>query len=207
MNDQKTHQITELLQRWDQDKSEVVEKVLPLVYHELARLASNKLRMERMGHTLQTGDLVHEAYLRLVDQSRAGWEGRSHFYAIAAVAMRRVLVDHARRHAAQKRIHPQLMVPLESTPEPAVEQDVDVIALDHVLVKLAELDPRQARVVELRAFVGLTLEETAEVLEISTSTVYREWRTAKLWLRRELQKIAASAQDSAGSETDPGDGS
>lgn len=183
-----TGEITELLRRWNVDRKEAAEQIFLLVYAELERLASSRLRAERPGHTLQTSDLVHEAYLRLVDQSRVEWQDRKHFFAIAARAMRRVLVDHARRSLAAKRIHPNLMISLEQAVEPAKDQPVDVLALDQALEQLADLDPRQASIVELRAFVGLTQDETAEVLGVSGTTVYREWRVAKLWLRAWLEE-------------------
>lgn len=165
---------------------DVADQIFPLVYEELRRLASSRLRGERQGHTLQTTALVHEAYLRLVDQRQAQWQGRQHFFAIAARAMRRVLIDHARRHTAGKRIDKRLLIPLEDAPNIAIEANIDVLALDQALQRLEELDENQARVVELRSFGGLTLDETAEVLGVSRSFVDREWRTAKLWMRREM---------------------
>jgi RNA polymerase sigma-70 factor (ECF subfamily) len=176
-------EITEVLRRWNVDKKEASDRLFPLVYAQLQRLASSRLRSERRGHTLQTTDLVHEAYLRMVDQSRVEWQDRNHFFAIAARAMRRVLVDHARRHAAAKRIHPNLVVTLDQAVGLTTDASVDVLALDEGLKELARIDPRQARIVELRAFVGLTQDETAEVLGVSGTTIYREWRVAKLWLK------------------------
>jgi RNA polymerase sigma factor (TIGR02999 family) len=176
-------EITEVLRRWNVDKKEASDRLFPLVYAQLQRLAASRLRSERRGHTLQTTDLVHEAYLRMVDQSRVEWQDRNHFFAIAARAMRRVLVDHARRHAAAKRIHPNLVVTLDQAVGLKTDASVDVLALDEGLKELARIDPRQARIVELRAFVGLTQDETAEVLGVSGTTIYREWRVAKLWLK------------------------
>lgn len=180
-----TRDITQLLQRW-RTSDQVAGELLPLVYDELRRLASHRLHQERRGHTLQTTDLVHEAYLRMVNQRQANWQDRQHFFAVAAQAMRRVLVDHARRHQAEKRIGHQRLVPLDDAPDLAVELNLDVLALDQALGRLEALDPRQAQVVELRAFTGLALDDVAQVLEISPSTAWREWKTAQLWLRREM---------------------
>ncbi|MCB1033998.1 MAG: sigma-70 family RNA polymerase sigma factor [Acidobacteria bacterium] len=178
--------ITELLRALEGD-DQAADQLFRLVYDELRWLASSRLRGERPGHTLRTTDLVHEAYLRLAGGIQVEWENRRQFFAIVAKAMRRVLVDHARHHAAGKRIHPQLMIPLDAV-EPASGQPVDVVDLDLALDRLAALDARQARIVELLAFVGLTQDEAAELLDISPATVYREWRVAKLWLKAELRE-------------------
>jgi len=175
--------ITELLRELNDDEAR--DRLYRLVYAELRRLASSRLRGERAGHTMQTTDLVHEAYLRLMGGIKVEWENRRQFFAIAAKAMRRVLVDHARHHAAAKRIHPALLVPLDAA-QPAGDPAVDVLDFDRALEKLAAVDVRQAQIVELRAFVGLTQDETAELLGISGATIYREWRVAKLWLKAEL---------------------
>lgn len=181
------HDVTELLQRWNRS-GELPDELLFLVYEHLKTLSSKRLRKERSGHTLQTGDLVHEAYLRLSDKDQTDFRDRHHFYAIASELMRRVLIDHARKNAAGKRIGHELLVPLETLDDVAVGPDTDVLALDLALTKLAALDEIQAKVVELRSFAGLTLEETADVLGISRSSVARDWKTAKLWLRRELTR-------------------
>lgn len=190
-----SHDVTELLHRWS-GSGELPEELLPLVYDQLKKLSSRRLQKQRQGHTLQTVDLVHEAYLRLVDQRRTDFRDRQHFFAIAAQIMRRVLLDHARKHAAGKRIDHTLLVPLEKASDVSSEPDTDVIALDLALSKLATLDAQQAKVVELRSFAGLNLEDTAEILGMSRSAVYRDWQTAKLWLRREMSG-QASRQDPA----------
>jgi RNA polymerase sigma factor (TIGR02999 family) len=160
--------------------------LLPLVYEELRRRAHLKLRREDPGHAMQTTDLVHEVYLKLVDQRRAQWHNRAHFYAIAARMMRRILVDDARRRHAQKRGSGRDLVPLDEAPSLAAGGAVDFVALDAVLDRLQALDPRQAEVVEMRYFGGLSVEETAHVLELSPATIKREWATARAWLFREM---------------------
>jgi RNA polymerase sigma-70 factor (ECF subfamily) len=164
-------------------------ELLPLVYGELHRQAQRAMRAQPEGHTLQTTALVHEAYLRLVDQEEVGWRGRAHFFGVAARAMRSVLVDHARARHAAKRGRGIASFTLDDA-HPAMAHaaasGVDLEALDEALTRLSTLDPRQAQVVELRYFVGLSIEETAHVLGVSHATVEREWRTARLWLRREL---------------------
>lgn len=149
-------------------------------------MAAHRLRAERVGHTLQPTALVHEVYLRLVDQRRVDWQDRAHFFAVAAQLMRRVLVDHARRHTAAKRGDGVLCVSIDEAKDVAASEALPILALDHALGRLAEVDPDLARIVELRAFGGLTIEEAAEVLNTSPSTVKRDWRTAKAWLTREL---------------------
>lgn len=187
MNDSSRPDITGLLRRWNQGDRDALEPLLPLVYEELRRLAAGYLRHERPDHTLQPTALVHEAYLRLVGQDQVVWQNRSHFFGIAAQMMRRVLVDHARRRHAAKRGAAAIRVELSAEDlEAGLDRDPEILALDAALDELAALDARQARVVELRFFGGLTVEETAEVVGISTATVKREWRTARAWLRREL---------------------
>lgn len=167
-----------------------MERLLPVVYEELKVLAASYLRRERVDHTLSPTGLVHEAYLKLVDQRSVGWEGRSHFFGIAAQAMRRILVDHARRRIAKKRGR-QLQVTLDTAAEPAgAPPDEEVAAVDEALARLAALDPRQARLVELRYFAGLSIEEAAEVLGVSPATVKRDWVLARAWLQRELRPEA-----------------
>ncbi len=187
MVDKPSGDVTQLLIDWSQGREDAVEELMPVVYNELHRLASAYMRRERPDHTLQTTGLVHEAYVRLVDQSRVEWKNRAHFFGIAAQMMRRILVDHARKHQADKRGGGEAPLSLIESLI-ADEPDVDVVALDRALKDLEELDERQAQIVELRYFVGLTVEEIAELMEISPSTVKREWRTAKVWLQREIER-------------------
>jgi RNA polymerase sigma-70 factor, ECF subfamily len=164
------------------------ERMLPLVYDELRLLAANFMRRERRPeHTLQPTALVHEAYLRLIDQTRVNWKSRAHFFAMAAEMMRRILVDHARRHNAEKRGGAETRISFDDSVSFAQELDVDVVAVDEALLDLARLDQQQSRIVELRFFGGLTLDETAEVMQISRSTVQREWNMAKAWLFNQLK--------------------
>ena len=163
------------------------------VYRELRALAKNYLRRERPDHTLQPTALVNEAYLKLVDQRRVNWQNRHHFFGIAAQMMRRVLVDHAREHAAEKRGGPRRKVSLDEADIPTGERAADLVALDEALRKLAEVFPRKGRVVELRFFGGFSVEETAGVLGVSDKTVMREWESAKLWLYREMDGEGAGA--------------
>jgi len=177
--------ITRLLADWQGGDEAAGERLLPLVYHELRKIASIHLRGERAAHTLRPTALVHEAYLRLVDLEQMDWQNRLHFFAFASRLMRRVLVDHARRRQAIKRSPAQ-----ESTPHAANEETglpvEELLALDAALGRLAALDERQVRVVELRYFVGLSVEETAQVLDISPSSVKRDWASARAWLHHEL---------------------
>ena len=183
-----TAHITQLLIAWSDGNRDAIEDLLPLVYEELRRLASRYLRHEASGHTLQPTALVHEAYMRLIDQRRVRWRNRAHFFGIAAQIMRRILVDHARAHGAQKRGADWEHIPLVEERLPSGADDVDVVALDEALKGLAAVDPQQARIVELRYFGGLTIEEVAEVTRISPATVVREWTMAKAWLRAELSR-------------------
>ncbi len=161
---------------------------MPLVYDELRRLAHHYLQRERPGHTLQSTALVHEAYARLVDRNFPEWQNRAHFFGVAAQLMRQILVDYARSHRAAKRGGGVCKLPLQDADLPASIGDVDVIALDDALRSLAKLDPQQCRVVELRFFAGLSIEDTSEVLGVSPSTVKRDWNTARVWLYRELDR-------------------
>jgi RNA polymerase sigma-70 factor (ECF subfamily) len=161
-------------------------RLLELVYDDLRRLAAHYLQQERVGHTLQATALVNEAYLKLIDQTRVDWRGKSHFFAVGAQAMRRVLVNHAKSKKRLKRGGQGRRVPLDEPIAVSAERDEDVLALDEALEKLAKLDPRQAKLVELRFFGGLNVEETAEVLGVSKRTVEREWTACRAWLRREL---------------------
>ena len=165
-----------------------MEELMPLVYEQLRRVAHRQLRAEATGHTLSTTALVHEAYLKLVGQSSAPWQDRAYFFAVAATAMRRILVDHARRHRAARRGGAdRTRVALDEVEIAVTERAAEIVALDDALQRLADLDPRQAMVVECRYFAGLTEAETAEALGVSVRTVAREWLTAKGWLYRELQ--------------------
>ncbi len=180
--------VTRLLERWRGGSADAEAQLMERVQGELRRLAAAYLRRERPGGTLQPTAVVNEAYLRLLPQRNVSWENRSHFFGIAAKMMRRVLVDHARRKRAVKRDGGGDPVSISGVAEPAREADVvDVLALHEALGALADLDPRQAEIVEMRYFAGLTVQEVAEVLEISPATVKREWATAKLWLRRRMQ--------------------
>lgn len=167
---------------------EVVEEILPIVYDELRRQAARFLRKERSGHSLAGTELVHEAYLRLFGGEQPRYNDRRHFFATAAIAMRRILVEHARRKGAERRIPQDAIVPLDKAPEPSFAADTDVLALDQALKKLEDFEPRMAKVVELRYFGGLTESEVAEVLEVSRPTVSRAWQTARVWLRREMKR-------------------
>ena len=187
MADPTPHVVTQLLQDWSQGDETALDKLIPIVYDELRRQAANYMRRERPWQSLQTTALVHEAYLRLVDQRAVEWQNRNHFFAIAANLMRRILVDHARQHQAEKRGGADLtMLPIDDVDASIDEPEVDLVALDQALERLSLLDEQQSRVVELRFFSGLSVEETAAVLNISARTVKREWRAAKAWLLREL---------------------
>jgi len=163
------------------------ERLLPLVYDELRRVAAGYLRRERPDHTLQPTALVHEAYLRLIDQTRVDWKNRAHFCAVASDMMRRILVDHARKHQAVKRGGGETRISLDEAVSFPREAEIDVLAVDEALLDLARLDPQQGRLVELRFFGGLTLDETAEVMGLSRSTVQREWNMAKAWLYNQIK--------------------
>ena len=175
-----------MLLAWRQGNQAAFEELIPLVYGELRRLAHRQLRGERTNHTLQTAELVHETYLRLVDSSRVQWQNRAHFLAVAAQSMRRILVDAARSRQSLKRGGEHTRVALDTELTIAGAPSVDVVALDDALEALASADPRRSRVVELRFFGGLSVEETAEVLEVSAETVMRDWKVAKAWLFKQL---------------------
>jgi RNA polymerase sigma factor (TIGR02999 family) len=179
--------VTELLVRWREGDDGARERLMALVYADLRRKAAAFLRRERGGHTLQPTALVHEAYLRLVAQDRVAWQNRAHFLAIAASMMRRVLVDHGRRQKAKKRGGPAARVTLDDGLAPSMPRELDLLALDEALDALAALDEQKARIVELRAFGGLEVEETAAALGISPATVKRHWAFALAWLQRRLQ--------------------
>jgi len=181
-----SHEVTQILQALSKGDRYATEKLLPLVYDELRRLASGYMRRERSDHTLQTTPLVHEAYLRLIDQTQVEWKDRVHFFGIAARLMRQILVDHARTRDAQKRGGDLTKLSLDEAVSFSKKRDIDLVELDDALLSLASFDEQQSRIVELRFFGGLTIEETAEVLRISPSTIKREWGLAKAWLRREI---------------------
>jgi RNA polymerase sigma factor (TIGR02999 family) len=176
------------LQGWRNGDRNALDALLPLVYQELRRLAHFQLQRERQDHTLQTAALVHEAYLRLIGLNPPRWESRTHFFAIAAQLMRQILVDYARRHVAVKRGGGACKVSLEEATLVSKQKDVDVLSLDDALNALAKIDPRQSRVVELRFFAGLSLEEISEALEIAPATVQRDWTAARAWLHREISR-------------------
>ena len=176
------------MQGWRGGDRDDLEALLPLVYDELRRLAHHHLRNERPDHTLQSTALVHEAYFRLVGQDLPEWESRAHFFAIAAQLMRQILVDYARRRRASKRGSGVCMLTLDNAVALPRRKEVDVVALDDALNILAEVDPRQSRVVELRFFAGLSLEETSAVMGIATATVQRDWTAARAWLHREISR-------------------
>ena len=179
-------QVTELLIEWREGDEAALDRLMPLVYEELRRMAARYMRGEREGHTLQASALVNEAYMRLADHRNMQWQGRAHFFGVAAQAMRRVLVDHARTRDSGKRGGGQQKVVLDEAALAAVEPEADLVALDEALRELARFSERKARVVELRYFGGLSVEEAAEVLGVAPVTVMRDWRVAKMWLLREL---------------------
>jgi len=183
-----SHVLTGLLDRWGAGDRDALDELVPAVYQELRRLARIQLMDERRGHTLHPTALVHEAFLRLGNYERISWQDRAHFFAVASKIMRRVLVDHARKRRAAKRGGSATAVTLIESRSPGESVDVDVVALDQALTRLDELDARQCRIVELRFFGGLEHKEIAEALGISIATVNRDWRVAKLWLRRALSE-------------------
>jgi RNA polymerase sigma factor (TIGR02999 family) len=183
------HEITQLLIAWSQGDQAALEKLTPLVYQELRRLARRFMQRERQGHLLQTTALVHEAYLRLIDQSHVSWQNRAHFYGVAAEMMRRALIDFARAEHNAKRGGGTIRVSLGEAAGRAQQRDVELVALDDALKTLSTLAPRQSRVVDLRFFGGLSNEEAAEVLGVSPATVRHDWSLAKAWLYRELSKL------------------
>jgi RNA polymerase sigma factor (TIGR02999 family) len=177
-----------MLLDWRDGDQDALARLMPLVYDELRRLAASYLRRERPGHTLQPTALVHEAYLRLVDQTHANWRNRAQFFGVAAQLMRRILIDHARGQQSAKRGSGEARLSLDEALEVAQEKEPDLIALDDALRALAAFDPRQSRIVELRYFGGLSIEETAEVLGLAPITIRREWEIAKAWLYRQLNR-------------------
>ena len=186
------HEITELLAEWRDGNQSALDELYPLVYNELHRLARSYMSRERKGHTLQTTALINEAYVRLVDQKNVQWANRSHFFAISAQIMRRILIDHARRHAYAKRGGGAQQVSLEEAATVAPDLGLELIRLDEALKSLAEMDPLRSKVVELRYFGGLNNEEIAGVLQISENTVTRDWNMARAWLYQQLTGSGAN---------------
>lgn len=192
MSDRKTA-VTELLRRHHEGDPEALPELIPLVYKELQKLASHYLQGERPGHTLQTTALVHEAYMRLIERKH-DMKDRNHFFAVAAQTMRRVLVDYARKHRSAKRGGDSAPFSLENAAVYSKEQAPEILAVDRLLTRLAELDPQEARIVELRYFAGLSVAQTAELIGVSPATVKREWSVAKAWLMREMTKPGSLGQ-------------
>ena len=190
--DQTRADVTRLLVLWTGGNQQAMEDLLPLVYDELRKLARRYLQRERPGHTLQSTALVHEAYLRMIDQHDVSWQGRAHFFGIAAQMMRRILVDHARGRDAAKRGAGACKLTLDEDLLAPAERDINLVALDQALDTLSKLDSQQGRIVELRFFAGLSIEETAEVLKISPATVKRDWAMAKAFLSRQLKPVPSS---------------
>jgi RNA polymerase sigma factor (TIGR02999 family) len=183
--------VTQLLGRWRGGDREALDSLIPLVYDELRSIAQRYLRNERPGHTLQSTALVHEAYVRLINQDLPEWQNRAHFFAVAAQLMRQILVDHARAYRASKRGGGVCNLALDEAEQNAKRVDVDILALDDALKTLSAMDAQQGKVVELKFFGGLSIEDTAEVLGVSSSTVKRDWITARAWLHRELDRTGA----------------
>jgi RNA polymerase sigma factor (TIGR02999 family) len=181
--------VTRLLVEWQNGDQKALDSLIPLVYQELRAIAGRYLSRESPGHTLQSTALVHEAYFKLIGQRRVRWQNRAHFFGIAAQMMRRILIDHARYQAREKRGGPAAKLSLDEAMAATVTQvDVDLLALDDALTALAQIDPRGARIIELRFFSGLSLEETAEVVGVSAGTVKRDWSAARAWLYREMRQ-------------------
>jgi RNA polymerase sigma factor (TIGR02999 family) len=187
-----SRQVSELLANWNKGDPEAREALMPLVYDELRKLAASHLRRERNDHTLQPTALVHEVYLRLAEQKNVQWQDKSHFFGVTAQLMRRILVDHARSHLADKRGSGHPKVALNEAIAMSRERPTEMLVLDESLTRLASTDLQQSKIVELRVFAGLTIEQTAEVLGISPATVKRDWNLAKAWLMREINKAEPS---------------
>jgi RNA polymerase sigma-70 factor, ECF subfamily len=183
-----TNEITQLLQKWSGGDDDALEQLTPIIYSELHRIAKRYMNRERDGHTLQTTALVNEAYLRLIDWKTAKWENRAHFFGVSAQLMRRILVDFARKRPKVSNDEAVRQVSLEEAFTVTTEKDADLVALDEALNELAKFDERKAKIVELKFFGGLSVEETAEVLKVAPITVMREWQKAKAWLYRELSQ-------------------
>ncbi|MCC7236173.1 MAG: sigma-70 family RNA polymerase sigma factor [Bryobacterales bacterium] len=181
-------EVTRLLRNWSGGDENALDQLTPVVYDELRRLAASYMRRERQDHTLQSTALVNEAYLKLVDQKNVVWQNRAHFFGIAAQMIRRILVDHARAHKAEKRGGGAGVLSLDEAIGVPEKRDVEILALNDALTRLTEMDPKQGRIVELRFFTGLSIEETAEVVGVSPATVKREWAAARAWLFREISR-------------------
>lgn len=184
---QNSPEITQLLVAWGKGDETALDQLIPAVYGELRRIAGNFMRRQNPGHTLQASALVNEAFLRLVDSNKVNWQSRTHFFAVSAQLMRRVLVDAARRRNSQKRGGDRLRITLDDRVDLSNEDETDLVALDEALTRLADLNPRHSRIVELRYFGGLTEDQVAETLNVSARTVRRDWSVARAWLYRELQ--------------------
>ncbi len=184
--------VSQLLREWSEGDQTALDSLMPLVYDELRRMARRHMDRQGQGHTLQTTALIHEAYLKLIDQKEARWQNRAHFFGVAAQAMRHILVDYARARHAAKRGGGAVLVSLDEALVASDERTAELIALDDALEALAVIDHRKCRVVELRYFGGLSVEETAEVLKVSPETVARDWRLARTWLLRELSKASGA---------------
>lgn len=184
-----SQEISRILREWSDGEDDATDKLMPLVYDELRRQAARFMRRERDGHSMQTTGLVHEAYIKLVDQRSVNWQNRAHFYGIAAQAMKRILVDHAKARHREKRGGVAEDLPIDEARFAfSDERNVDLVELDEALARLAKLDARQARLVELKFFAGMSIEEIAEILQISPATIKREWNSAKAWLHREISR-------------------
>lgn len=194
MSQKVSDNVTQLLIELSNGDRKAVDLLLPVIYDELRKLAANYLRRERPDHTLQPTALVHEAYIRLVDQTRVNWQNRAHFFGVAAQIMRRLLVDHARKHHAEKRGQNFQKLSLDENIDRAVERSSELLALDEALEALALFDQQKARMVELRYFGGLTIEETADVMGVTPTTIKRHWRFAKAWLHGEMHKSMDGAR-------------
>jgi RNA polymerase sigma factor (TIGR02999 family) len=188
-----SHEVTQLLQSWSHGNRQAMADLLPLVYDELRRLAASYMRFESPGHTLQATALVHEAYMKLIQQREVNWKSRAHFFGISAQMIRRILVDHIRATRAQKRGSGFVALSLDEALGVSEKKSWEIIALDDALKTLAHMDPQQAKIVELRFFAGLSIEETATVVGVSPATVKRDWVTAKAWLFRELSRHKSDA--------------
>lgn len=188
-----SHEVTSLLKAWSSGDEQALEKLTPLVYRQLHAIARRYMAGERSGHTLQTTALLNEAYLRLVDCGKVNWQDRAHFFAVSAQLMRRILIDFARSRGYLKRGGAVAHISLDEAPPVCNEPDVNLLALDDALKALSAIDERKSRVVELRFFGGLNVEETAEVLRVSSDTVMRDWKFAKIWLLRELSREKGEA--------------
>jgi len=186
MMDPQPQEVTQLLLDWSQGDQAALDKLIPLVYQELRMLAQRHMRRENPGHTLQTTALVHEAYVRLIDQKNVRWQNRAHFFAVAARLMRRILLDRARGRICSKRGGGARQMSLDEAADFSLDRAAEMIALDDALESLAAIDPRKSQVVEMRFFGGLSVDETAETLQVSPETVLRDWRLAKVWLLREM---------------------